>query len=58
MTILGLLVLLIVVGVGLYFVPMDSDVKRIIIGVIALVVVLYILSQFFNLRLTGGPVLR
>ena len=59
MSIIGLIVLLVVMGVALYLIsliPMDATSQRIIQVVVILLVVLYVLEAIgvFN----GGPVLR
>jgi len=46
MTLIGILILLIVLGVFMHFLPLDAMVKQIIYAVIALLVVLIILSMF------------
>lgn len=49
MTLVGLIVVLIIVGVALYLIsliPMDATVKRIIQVIVILVVVLWVLSVF------------
>lgn len=49
MTLIGLIVILLIVGVALYLitlVPMDATVKRIIQVIVILVLVLYVLSAF------------
>jgi hypothetical protein len=56
----SLIVLLILVGVGLYLIntvlPLDPNIKTIINVVILLVVVLYILQVFGLLSPLGGPI--
>lgn len=59
MTLIGLIVLLILVGVGLYLIqliPMDAAMRTIIRVVVILVVILYIIDALglFNL----GPVIK
>lgn len=63
MSLVGLLILCIVVGVGLYLlnmVPMDTTVKRIIRIVIILILVIYVIyfiAQMMGLS-TGLPPMR
>lgn len=59
MTLIGLIVLLVLVGVGLYLVsliPMDTTIKTIIKIVVIVVVVLYIVEALGLLNL--GPTIR
>lgn len=44
MSLISLVILLAVVGVGLYFIPMDAGIKRIIVIIVAVVVGLLLLS--------------
>lgn len=49
MTLIGLIVVLLIVGVALYvigLIPMDATIKRIIQVIVILLVVLYVLSAF------------
>jgi len=49
MTIIGLLLVLVVIGVGLYLVsliPMDPTIRKIIVAVVLLAVVLWLLESF------------
>jgi hypothetical protein len=46
MTLIGLLILLIVIGVFLHFFPLDATIRQIIYAILALLVVLIILSLF------------
>lgn len=58
MTLIGLLVVLLVVGVVLYIlslVPIDATIKRIIYVLVLLFVVLWLLQAF---GLIGGPGLK
>ena len=43
---LGLIIVLIVVGVVLTFIPMDASIKKIVIALIALVVLFIVLREF------------
>jgi hypothetical protein len=59
MTLIGLLVLLIIVGLVLYLIsllPIDSTIKLIIHAIVVVVVILWLLEALG--LLTGGPVLR
>jgi hypothetical protein len=56
MTLVGLLVILIIVGVVLYLIqliPMDATIKKIIWVLVILCVILWVLSQFGLLHDTG-----
>ena len=46
MSIIGLVVLLVLVGVGLVYIPIDKRVKTLIVVVLALVTVAWLLSYF------------
>ena len=46
MSIIGLILVLILAGVGLYYIPMDRRIKTIIVVVLALVTVGWLLSYF------------
>jgi hypothetical protein len=46
MTIVGLIVLLLIVGVIVGFVPMDGTIKQIIVAVVCLAVALWLLDYF------------
>jgi hypothetical protein len=60
MSIIGLVVVLVVIGVVLYLVntliPMDPKIKTILNAVVLIFVCLWLLNAFG--LLTGGPVLR
>lgn len=55
MSLLGLILLLVLVGVVLYLVPMDAGIKRIIVIVVAVIVALLLIGLLFpgaaNVRL-------
>lgn len=46
MSLIGLIILLVIVGLILYFVPMDAGIKKIIVGVVAIVVIVALLQAF------------
>ena len=46
MDLIGLIILLIIVGVALSFIPMEARIKQIIIAVIAIFVLLWLLQGF------------
>jgi hypothetical protein len=46
MSLVGLIVLLLIVGVIVGFVPMDGTIKRIIVAVVCLVVAIWLLDAF------------
>ncbi len=62
MSLIGLIVTLVLVGVLLWFVetyiPMDAAIKRIIQGVVILVVILWLLSVFGILGSLDVPLTR
>jgi hypothetical protein len=49
MTLLTLIIVLILIGVLLYFIPMDGNVKQIIIVVLVIVIIIYLLRGGLNL---------
>lgn len=55
MSILDILILLLIIGVGLYLIqliPMDATIKRIITILVIVLVILYILKTFFGEHLS------
>jgi hypothetical protein len=61
MSILGLVLVLVIVGVVMYYVPMDARLKTIIVVVLALVVGAWLLDYFglwSSLRGSGAHRLR
>lgn len=56
MSLVGLIIVLVVVGVCLTIIPIDAQIKKIVVIVIALMVVLWILDAFGVLRsgFSGG----
>lgn len=62
MTIIGLIVTLVIVGVALYFVnsllPIDPKVKTILNVVVVLTLCLWLLDTFVGIGTLGSPILR
>jgi hypothetical protein len=50
---ISLLILLVAIGVILWLVPMDAGIRRIVVGVVALCVVIWLLTGFGLLH--AGP---
>jgi hypothetical protein len=53
MSLIGLLLLLVIVGVALYLIPMEPRIKTIIGVVVALAVCLWLFDYFGLVHLTG-----
>lgn len=46
MNFIGIIILLCIMGIGLWIIPMEATIKKIIIGIVALVVVLWLFQEF------------
>lgn len=58
MSIVGFLLILVVIGVVLAFLPMDARIKQILVAVVAILAVVWLLELFGVLSIGSFPTLR
>lgn len=58
MSIIGLLLVLVLIGIVLSFLPMDARIKQIIVAIVAVLVVVWLLELFGVFTIGTFPVIR